>query len=279
MSDKAGFVKETKQRYFIHSLAKGLAVLQTFSEIGRPVSLTEIAKALNVNKTTATRLCLTLSELGFLIRDKQRRFHVTPRVLTLGVSCILSLNWRQAAESSLRHLFEEIQETVTLTLLDGANILYVIRIREPAFLPADIRLGTKVPVHCTAAGKLLMAMGPPNRTKPILDHIELRPVTHRTITNLQTFKAELEVIRKRGYALTEEEFALGTRGLAVPILNSEGVSAAAINVSVLTTRYTQEELVDKLLQPLLKTAHEISETWQQLEYAGGVKEYVLSTDR
>lgn len=86
-----------KDRYFVHSLAKGLAVLQAFSTAGRPLTLTEVARHLGVNKTTATRLCHTLSELGFMIRDRHRLFHLTPKVLTLGYSLIFGLSWREAA--------------------------------------------------------------------------------------------------------------------------------------------------------------------------------------
>ena len=73
-----------KPRYFINSLAKGLALLQTFAEAGRALTLSEIANAMEVNHTTATRLCYTLTELGFMQRDDHRRYRPTPKVLTLG---------------------------------------------------------------------------------------------------------------------------------------------------------------------------------------------------
>ena len=151
-----------KNRYFIQSLAKGLSVLQTFSKVGSPITLSELAQALGTTNTTATRLCYTLTELGFIRRDGQKRYRLTPKVLTLGYPDICSLDWQDIARYYLERLFEAVQETVNLSVLEGPEILYLIRIRKRKYLPFDIRIGTRLPVYCTAMGKVLMAMGPPD---------------------------------------------------------------------------------------------------------------------
>jgi len=262
-----------KKRYFVHSLAKGLSVLQAFPPAGRPLTLTEIARHLKVNKTTVTRLCYTLTELGFLIRDRHRLFHLTPKVLTLGHALVSGLGWREAAESFLQGLFEEVQETVNLAILDDSEILYVIRLKRDKFLPIDIRMGSKLPVYCTGPGKVLMAMGPPEKTKPILAKLEFRPLTPRTIISLAQFKKELESVRKKGYAISDEEFAEGNRAIAAPILDKNGIAVAAINFAVPTKRYSRADLVDRLLEPLLQTAKDISIAWQHLDTPVSVVDY------
>jgi IclR family pca regulon transcriptional regulator len=135
-----------KPRYFINSLAKGLSVFQAFSESDHTLTLSEIAHALRANTTTATRLCYTLTELGFIHKDGQRRYHLTPKVLTLGHSYISGLAWQEVAKYYLEVLFKEVQETVNLSILEGSEIIYIIRIRKRKYLPFDIQTGTKLPV-------------------------------------------------------------------------------------------------------------------------------------
>jgi IclR family pca regulon transcriptional regulator len=249
----------SRPRYFIHSLAKGLAVFQALTEAGQPLTLSEIAKALGVNNTTATRLCYTLGELEFLQRDGQRRYHLTPKVLTLGYSYISGLDWRKVANFYLERLFKEIQETVNLALPEGQEIVYILRIRKRKYLPFDIRIGTKLPVYCTAMGKVLMALGHPEKTKPILKQLTFKPLTSHTITNLKDFLKELAQVRLKGYALNDEELSIGNRAIAAPILDEKGFAVAAINLAVPTARYTRKEVEEKLAVPVLTASHEISE--------------------
>ena len=254
-----------RPRYFINSLAKGLSVLQAFSEADHMLTLSEIAHALKSNTTTATRLCYTLSELGFIHKDGQRRYHLTPKILTLGHSFISGLAWQEVTKYYLEILFKEVQETVNLSILEGSEIIYLIRIRKRKYLPFDIQTGTKLPVYCTAMGKILMAMGPPEKIKPILITLEFKPLTARTITNLDKFNEELNKVRTKGYAINDEELSIGNRALAAPVMNKHGYAAAAINVAVPTTEYSRSQM-EKILAPrVMRTAREISEALIKME--------------
>jgi len=248
-----------KPRYFIQSLAKGLATLQSLSDAGRPLMLSEISKAMGCNNTTATRLCYTLSELEFLKRDDQRRYHLTPKVLTLGYSYINGLDWREVADYYLEVLFKEIQETVNLAVLEGQEIIYILRIRKRKYLPFDIRIGTKLPVHCTAMGKVLMAMGPPEKTAAILKTITFQPLTSHTITNSEEFLKELEQVRLKGYAVNDEELSIGNRAIAAPVSDERGTAVAAVNLAVPTARCSRKDLEEKMAGPVMRTARGISE--------------------
>jgi IclR family pca regulon transcriptional regulator len=255
----------SKPRYFINSLEKGLSVLQAFAEAGHPLTLSQIASALGANSTTATRLCYTLSELGFIQRDGQRRYHLTPKILTLGHSYISGLAWQEIAQFYLDALFKDVQETVNLSILEGSEIIYLIRIRKRKYLPFDIRIGTKLPVYCTAMGKVLMAMGPPQKVKPILRALEFKPLTPRTIKSLDKFMDALEKVRKNGYAINDEELSIGNRAVAAPVLDREGYAIAAINIAVPTPEYSRSQM-EKILAPkVIKTAREISEALIKME--------------
>jgi IclR family pca regulon transcriptional regulator len=255
----------SKPRYFISSLSKGLSVLQAFAEAGHPLTLSEIANALGANNTTATRLCYTLTELGFIQKDGQRRYHLTPKVLTLGHSYISGLAWQEVAQYYLESLFKEVQETVNLSILEGSQIIYLFRIRKRKYLPFDIQIGTKLPVYCTAMGKILTAMGPPKKIGAILKKLEFKPLTARTIKNLDKFKDELDKVRKKGYAINDEELSIGNRAVAAPITDKQGYAVAAINIAVPTTEYSQSQMEKKLAPPVKRTAHEISEALIKME--------------
>ncbi len=254
-----------RPRYFINSLAKGLAVLQAFSEADHSLTLSEIAHALRANPTTATRLCYTLSELGFIYKDGQRRYQLTPKILTLGHSYISGLAWQEVAQYYLETLFREVQETVNLSVLEGLEIIYLLRIRKRKYLPFDIRIGTKLPVYCTAMGKILMAMGPPEKINPIFRTLEFKPLTPHTIKSLNKFMDELEKVRKKGYALNDEELSIGNRAVAAPILGKQGYAVAAINIAAPTADYSTSKM-EKILAPkVIQTAREISEALIKIE--------------
>ena len=258
-------IEINRPRYFINSLAKGLSVLQAFSKADHSLTLSEIANALEANKTTATRLCYTLTELGFVHKDGQRRYHLTPKILTLGHSYISGLAWQEVAQYYLETLFREVQETVNLSVLEDSEIIYLLRIRKRKYLPFDIRIGTKLPVYCTAMGKVLMAIGAPEKINPIFKTLEFKPLTPRTIKSLNKFMDELEEVRKKGYATNDEELSIGNRAVAAPILGKQGYAVAAINIATPTSEYSRNQM-EKILAPkVIKTAREISEALIKIE--------------
>jgi IclR family pca regulon transcriptional regulator len=258
-------VSVQRPRYFISSIAKGLAVLEAFSQAGHPLTLSQIASALKANNTTATRLCYTLTELGFIQKDEQKRYHLTPKILTLGHAYISGLAWYEVAQYYLEKLFREVQETVSLSILEGSEIIFVLRIRKRKYLPFDIQVGTKLPVYCTAMGKVLMAMGPPQMTQPILKGLEFKSLTAHTITRLDKFLEELDKVRKRGYAINDEELSIGNRSVAAPILDEKGYAVAAIHTAVPTTDYSRDQMEKTLAPQVIKTAREISEALLKTE--------------
>ena len=248
-----------KPRYFVSSLAKGLSLLQVFAEAGRALTLSEIANAMEVNHTTATRLCYTLTELGFIQRDDHRRYLPTPKVLTLGYAFISGSDWREIAQYYLESLFEEVHEAVNLSTLDGPEILYIMRITKRNYLPFDIRIDTKLPVYCTAMGKVLMAMGQPEKVQPVLEKLEFRPLNARTIARLDKYLEELDKVRKKGYAINDEELSIGNRASAAPVVDKDGYAVAAINIAVPSTQYSRREMEKTLTPHVMRTAREISD--------------------
>lgn len=243
-----------KQQYFVQSIAKGLAALESFAEAGHPLTLSELAQALGINNTTATRLCYTLTELGFIRRNGQRRYHLTPRVLTLGYSTIRGLDWREIAHYYLELLCKKVGETVNLSILVGQEILYVLRIKTERILPFDLQVGSTLPVYCTSMGKVFMAFSPPERTRPILEKLQFRPLTHRTISRMEDYFKELEQVKRKGYAINDEELSVGLRSVAAPIRDTHGWAIAAINIAVPTKRFSLNDAEKVLVPRVIETA-------------------------
>jgi IclR family pca regulon transcriptional regulator len=175
------------------------------------------------------------------------------------------LAWQEVAQHYLESLFKEVQETVNLSILEGSEIIYLFRIRKRKYLPFDIQIGTKLPVYCTAMGKILMAMGPPKKIRSILKKLEFKPLTARTIKNLDKFKDELDKVRKKGYAINDEELSIGNRAVAAPIIDKKGYAVAAINIAVPTTEYSRSQMEKTLAPQVMRTAREISRALIKME--------------
>ncbi len=252
--------EKTKTRFFIHSLAKGLRGLEIIANAGQPLTLSEVASAMNTNKASASRVCLTLQELGFLHRDKNKRYHLTPNVLKLGYPAVCGMEWRDIAKYHLRELFEKAEETVSLSVLEGDQIVFIIRFRKKLYLPFDIRIGTKIPVHATAMGKVLMAFREPTTVQRILDRVEFTPLTPRTITDRARYEEVLKEVREKGYATNDEEMSVGNRSIAAPIFDENGFAVAAIVIAVPSTEYQIAHLEHKFSTMILETGNNISES-------------------
>ncbi len=243
--------------YFLHSLAKGLGFLQAMAGAGRPLRLSDLAQATGSNHATTTRMLFTLTALGFVRRDPERRYHLAPKVLSLGYAAVSALGWRQVAMHYLEALAAELKETVNLSVMEGDEIVYVGRLTTDRILPYDLQLGSRLPVYCTSMGKALLAFSPPDAVASLLARIALLPLTHHTITDPARLAAELDLVRRQGYAVNDEELSVGLRSAAAPILDRSGRAMAAINVAVPTKRVGRERLEGALAPRLMSTAQEI----------------------
>jgi len=257
-------------RYFVQSLAKGLALLKIISAAERPLSLTEIAEKLETNKATATRFCYTLVKLGYLHRMDQKLYDLTPQVLELGYSAICRTDWHEMANYFLRELFRQVDETVSAAILVDTDILYTIRIIKKKILDMDIQVGSRLPVHCTAMGKVLMAFGSPEKVQEVLGKLVFKKMNDKTIVSLQDFLKELEQVRQTGYAISDEEVAMGNRSIAAPLMGEGGYAFAAIAVATPSESYTIARL-KKEVAPLLTTcAQKISAAMKQIRPKTGM---------
>ncbi|MCP4425548.1 MAG: IclR family transcriptional regulator [Chloroflexi bacterium] len=247
--------------YQIESLLRGLHVLSLFNRETATLSLTEIKNAAGLNKTTVFRIVSTLESAGYLERDPQtKRYRPGLKVLQLGFTAISSLEFRQIARPYLIRLSQEVGRTVSLSVLDGMEVVYIDRVRVRQVFGVVLGLGSRIPSHCASLGKAMLAHLPPDNLANRLDTADLRAYTPHTLTDRVALEADLRQVRERGYAINDEEWVLGLRSTAAPILDNNGVTVGAINVSVSVSEVSRKELETRFSTAVRATAQEISHT-------------------
>lgn len=241
----------------VQSLERGLSVIRCFDADHARLTLTDVANRTGLTRATARRLLLTLESLGY-VSSNGRHFSLTPRVLDIGYAYLSSLNIQQIAQPFLEALSEQVNESVSVTVLDGSDIIYVARVPTKRIMTISLGLGSRLPAHCTSMGRVLLAELPPEQLRAIVPE-RLEPHTEHTICTRDALEAELATVRRQGWALVDEELEIGLRSLAAPLRDAGGRAVAAMNVSTHAGRTATDEIHASILPAVLRTAGDVSE--------------------
>jgi IclR family pca regulon transcriptional regulator len=241
---------------YVKSLARGLAVIGAFDAAHPRQTLSDVAKVTGMTRAAARRFLLTLSELGY-VRVDGALFSLTPKVLDLGYSYLSSLTLPEVAAPHLEMLTNRVNESASVSMLDGLDIVYIARVPVSRIMTVSIRIGTRFPAYATSMGRVLLAGLPESELSEYLGKVELKPLTVRTITTTTAFRQELSRVRRHGYCVVDQELEEGLRSLAAPIRDHKGKVVAAVNISTPAARYTATTVRNTLLPALLATADAI----------------------
>src|SRR5581483_1227400 len=249
----------TKSRYTIEALARGLAALALFTAERPSLPFNEIVEALGLPKSSAFRVIATLEQLGYLEQNPTTR-HYRPglKVFQLGFAALAGLELQQVARPQLERLAAELDETASLAVLEGADIVYIDRIRNRAIVGVMLGIGSHLPAHCASLGKVLLADLPEPELAQRLSHANLARMTDNTIVDRAALLAELAEIREHGYAISDQELAAGLRAVAAPIRDRSRRAVAAINISGPTTTLNRERLEQAVVPAVVAAAERIS---------------------
>ena len=235
------------------SAERSLAVLAMLSHTGEPMALADLVHALGLPKGTLHRICGQLLESGFLARDvNENHFVVGPALRKLALDTLNHGTLRGMRHAVLTDLVEQVAETCNFTTLDGAEVLYLDRVEAAWPWRLTLEVGAHVPLHCTASGKLFLALMDGKSRDALLATLTLKRMTDHTIVTPQELRAECEQIAKRGHAFDREEFVAGLIAAAVPVRDSHGQIRAALAVHAPTTRMSMDDLMARL--PALELA-------------------------
>jgi IclR family transcriptional regulator, pca regulon regulatory protein len=237
----------------VQSLERGLAVIRALSVPGPGLTLSEVALQTGLTRAAARRFLLTLDELGY-VRMAERRFALTPRVLELGYAYLSSLSLPEIAQPHLRELVERVHESSSVSVLDGGDIVYVAREPTRRIMTVAISVGTRFPAYATSMGRVLLAGLPDEALDDYLGAVQLRSFTSGTVSDAGALRAELQRVRRQGWAVVDQELEHGLRSVAAPIRGSSGDVVAAVNLSTAASARTLEAIRRDLLPALLETA-------------------------
>jgi DNA-binding IclR family transcriptional regulator len=211
-----------------------LAVLGAFDSAHSVLGVTAVARRSGLAVSTAHRLVAELEDWGALTRRSDGRYEIGPRLWEVGLLAPVNRELRQVALPYMQDVLATTGENVHLAVRDGSGVLYVERIHGNDAVPLVSTMGTRLPMHATGVGKVLLADAPQLVQQAVL--ADLAPVTPQTITDPVRMRQQLAEVRKRGFARTLDEMTLGTASLAVPVRDAWGVTRAALGVVVTNTR-------------------------------------------
>jgi IclR family transcriptional regulator, pca regulon regulatory protein len=242
---------------FMTSLARGLAVIQAFSQTKRQLSISQISVKTGFSRAAVRRCLYTLSKLGFAGSEDNRHFHLRPRVLTLGHSYISSMPLAVAAQPVLEHVSHVLRESCSIATLDGPEIVYIARASVTRIMAIDLGVGSRLPAFCTSMGRILLADLPPEKLEELLASIVFTRYTERTVSGAEKLRQILRMVQRNGYSMIDQELEHGLRSLAVPIRNPTGKVVAALNVGAHAQRISLQDLLMRFLPHLKAAAQEL----------------------
>lgn len=248
---------EKSSDQFVQSFARGLSVIRSFGPDFREMTLTEIAARTNLSRAGARRILGTLQNLGY-VRAQGRRFSLTARILDLGYSYLSSLPFWNFAQPILENMVAKLHETSSIAVLDGPDIVYVMRVPTRRILTTNISIGSRLPAYLQSMGRVLLG----GLTEAELDHyfatVKLKAFTRRTVIEPVRLRKIIAEDRNKGWSWVNGELEEGICGIAVPLLDANNKIIAAMNIVTNTGRSSKSRAIKTFLPELNRAAAQIN---------------------
>jgi IclR family acetate operon transcriptional repressor len=240
---------------------RALLLLEILAKAEEPPTLNELMAMAELPKATAHRFVTLLEKLGFAQRTMDgKRYEVGHRLTALAVDAMRHSFQLAPRRAILSGLVKEVGETCNITMLDGAQLIYLDRVESDWPLQIRLKIGSRVPIHCTASGKLFLSLAPRSLRQALLQTHPLHKYTPRTIVDLAALETELDKIRETKIGTDNEEFIEGMTAVAVPVLDSKGNICATVAMHGPTSRLPLARAM-ALVPALKRTASAIEQTF------------------
>ena len=234
---------------YVAGLEKGLAIIEAFGLRHGPLTLSEAADVTGHSRAAARRSMLTLQKLGYVESDG-RYFRLAPRTLRLGHAYVTSNSLSKQVQPILESLSERTQESSSFAVQDNTDVVFVARAATRRSLSNGLGLGSRLPAHCAATGRVMLAALPAQEAELLLNRMQRQKLTPHTRTEIPALMALLDEVSALGYAISNEEIELGVRSIAIPIRDSSGKTVAAMSLVASTSRHSLESMIADLLPEL-----------------------------
>ncbi|MBO0874228.1 MAG: helix-turn-helix domain-containing protein [Pseudonocardia sp.] len=242
----------------IQSIERGFAVLLAFDAERTNPTLAELAATTGLSRPAVRRILLTLRALGYVEPTGSSRWRLTPRVLSIGQHYSATNAVIDIAQPHMIRLVELTEESASLGALDGNEVVYIARVPARRVLTITASAGTRVPVHATSMGRVLLAAQPPEVVDQYLENPGLRALTPHTITDPDQFRAALDRVRRQGWSLVSEEREEGLIAVGAPVRDHTGAVVAALSSSSSTGRASPGHVERHVIPVLTELADRIS---------------------
>lgn len=252
----------------VESMRKGLEILEAFSSHGSILRLQEITKITGLPKATAYRFLQTLISLNYIhYFPNSRTYRLGPKVMSLGLSVLLGMDIGDVTQPYLEELSQKIDQNVNLGILDGTEVVYIIRIKRQRILGIDLSVGSRLSAYNTSIGQAILAFSNSTLVEGMVKELSQNPEISKQIgPDGELLKKKLDIVRKNGFALNNEKYVTGLKSIGVPIFKGQDEVEAAINVPVFSQFCSKEKLINDYL-PL---AQDVADTISQLRGQGSI---------
>ncbi|MDR2128917.1 MAG: helix-turn-helix domain-containing protein [Burkholderiaceae bacterium] len=242
---------------YVQSFARGLQVIRSFSAAQPSQTISEVAARCDLTRAGARRILLTLQHLGYVSSDG-KQFQLTPKILDLGFAYLSSMPLWSLAEPEIQATANETRESCSAAVLDGADIVYVMRVSAYQIISTNIAIGTRLPASNTSTGRVLLAGLPDEALRQLLHAHPSRAWTSQTITAPDMLFEKIIEARQQGWSVVNRELDDALISIAAPIRGRDGRSIAAINISSRSSWHTPETIQASYLARLQQATQSIS---------------------
>jgi IclR family transcriptional regulator, pca regulon regulatory protein len=234
-------------------LAKGLAILESFSQRRTRLTISEAAESSQTSRASARRCLLTLAELGYLQFDG-KYFRPQARLLALSAGYSGTRSLPEMAQPFLEAARDKLNESISLAVLDGTLGLFVGRAEAERLVTTGIQIGTHMDLYCSATGRVLLTGMPNDRFVDYLDSVRISARTKHSLVKKPVLRDAVRQARTVGYAFTDQELEVGLRSIAVPVFDGKGDVVAAMSASASSARVTVAQMIKGFVPVLRKSA-------------------------
>jgi IclR family transcriptional regulator, pca regulon regulatory protein len=243
---------------FMTSLARGLVVIQAFTQQNPQMTISQLSVRTGLSRAAVRRCLYTLTKLGFAGAEDGSRYSLRPRMLSLSNTFTATSTLSTAAQPIIERMSAALRESFSVATLDGEDIVYIARTTvDRVMVAVDLHIGSRLPAYCTSMGRVLLAYLPSDQLEHYFSRVNLIPHTTRTITSVEKLRLALRNVRRNGYALVDQELEVGLRSLAVPVYGPSGRVVATINLSGNAPRMSVLEMQTRFLPHLRNAANEL----------------------
>jgi len=243
--------------YQLYSLDRAVSVLEVLGQSDTPLSLAEICQRMSLHKSTAHRSLMVLERSALIERTQENRFRLGLKLYELGNRAVEQIDLRARVQPFFRRLATQVGETVHLSVLQKTRVVYLDKVEPNRRVCMSSKTGTSNPVYCTSMGKAMLAFQTEETIEQIVARIRFVRYTSKTLTSREALLKALERVRRRGYAIDDEEIEVGVRCIGAPIFNENRQAIAAVSVSGPASRITVQS-VPAIAEHLLRCCREIS---------------------